>query len=140
MIVLANDKVTDVAQRGDHPDELWVRVDELEDATGFVLKPEGACFGELCVPIAGDDAESMLQKDGDTEWFNMSRLAEKLGQEVVHDANEDIWSLSAIPTVRASTLESAVAPDFEIEDIHGEVIRLSDFRGKKVLITTWASW
>ncbi len=32
-----------------------------------------------------------------------------------------------------------MAPDFALEDREGNVVRLSDFRGKKVLIVTWAS-
>ncbi|HIA47196.1 MAG TPA: redoxin domain-containing protein [Candidatus Hydrogenedentes bacterium] len=33
-----------------------------------------------------------------------------------------------------------MAPDFEIADRNGKMIRLSDYRGKKVLLVTWASW
>lgn len=32
------------------------------------------------------------------------------------------------------------APDFELMTIDGETARLSDFRGKKVLLNMWASW
>ena len=32
------------------------------------------------------------------------------------------------------------APDFELKDQHGKRVRLSQFRGKKVLLVTWASW
>jgi peroxiredoxin len=32
------------------------------------------------------------------------------------------------------------APDFSLPNMEGELIRLSDFRGKKVLLLTWASW
>ncbi len=34
----------------------------------------------------------------------------------------------------------AVAPDFEAQDHTGKMVRLSDFRGKVVLINFWASW
>ncbi|WP_154748850.1 redoxin domain-containing protein [Planomicrobium sp. YIM 101495] len=33
-----------------------------------------------------------------------------------------------------------VAPDFELTTIDGEVIRLSDYRGKKVFLNFWTSW
>ena len=33
-----------------------------------------------------------------------------------------------------------MAPDFTQYDTSGKPVKLSDFRGKKVLIVTWASW
>ena len=70
----------------------------------------------------------------------MSKIADKLGQACVSDENHTIWSLGLIPAVRKTMLETAIAPDFEIADIHGEMVRLSDLSGKKVLIVTWATW
>ena len=32
------------------------------------------------------------------------------------------------------------APDFALPDLDGRVHRLSDFRGRKVFLATWASW
>src|SRR5262249_51447765 len=32
------------------------------------------------------------------------------------------------------------APDFTLKDSHGQVVRLSDFRGKVVLLDFWATW
>jgi thiol-disulfide isomerase/thioredoxin len=33
-----------------------------------------------------------------------------------------------------------VAPEFEIQSIDGKPLRLSDFRGKYVLLDFWATW
>jgi peroxiredoxin len=33
-----------------------------------------------------------------------------------------------------------MAPDFTLPDLSGTPRRLSDLRGKKVLLVTWASW
>jgi len=32
------------------------------------------------------------------------------------------------------------APDFELRDLEGRSVRLSDHRGKTVLVNFWASW
>jgi peroxiredoxin len=32
------------------------------------------------------------------------------------------------------------APDFQLQNLSGEALRLSDFRGKPVLINFWATW
>jgi len=32
------------------------------------------------------------------------------------------------------------APDFELENLAGEPVKLSDYRGKKVFLNFWASW
>lgn len=32
------------------------------------------------------------------------------------------------------------APDFQLKDINGKVVKLSDFRGKAVVLNFWATW
>ena len=36
--------------------------------------------------------------------------------------------------MRNAIFEGQEAPDFELPDIHGEQVRLSNFRGKKVVV------
>ena len=33
-----------------------------------------------------------------------------------------------------------LAPDFSLPDWQGKQISLSDFKGKKIMLLTWASW
>lgn len=33
-----------------------------------------------------------------------------------------------------------IAPDFELETVDGETVKLSDYRGQKVLLNFWATW
>ncbi|WP_410489349.1 peroxiredoxin family protein [Bacillus sp. DTU_2020_1000418_1_SI_GHA_SEK_038] len=32
------------------------------------------------------------------------------------------------------------APDFELKNLEGETVRLSDYKGKKVILNFWATW
>ena len=41
---------------------------------------------------------------------------------------------------RKAALTSLEAPDFALPDPSGRMHRLSDYRGKKVFLVTWASW
>lgn len=42
--------------------------------------------------------------------------------------------------IDVAPIVGAIAPDFELESIEGETVRLSDHRGKVVLINFWATW
>jgi len=39
-----------------------------------------------------------------------------------------------------SEAEAATAPEFQLEDLGGRTVRLSDYRGKVVLLNFWAMW
>jgi len=44
------------------------------------------------------------------------------------------------PTHSSFAGKSSVAPDFTLESLDGKNMRLSDFRGKAVLLNFWATW
>lgn len=87
-----------------------------------------------------DEDGEMFVRRGGAPWFNVTALARRLEQAYAADHEHRVWSLGPIPVTRTSFLRSAMAPDFELPNREGELVRLSDFRGKKVLIVTWASW
>jgi len=120
--------------------DLWIKTADLERINGFVLKPQGACRGELCVPVKQSGDGALVAARGRDRWFNLTAFARKLGEPVVRDAENRVWSFGEIPVLRAGFLQGGVAPDFALPDRAGKIVRLSDFRGKKVLLLTWASW
>ena len=40
----------------------------------------------------------------------------------------------------ATAVAGRTAPDFELKDINGKIVKLSDFRGKAVVLNFWATW
>jgi hypothetical protein len=122
------------------PTDLWVSVDELTRVNGFELKPEGACLDAICVPVQQDrDSDIFVTRQG-KPWFNVTELAARIQQPYVVDSEADVWSFGAVPAQRQSFIRDAVAPDFTLPDWQGNTSSLSDFKGKKVMLLTWASW
>jgi hypothetical protein len=117
---------------------LWVTPEDLTRVNGFELKPEGACFEALCIPLKAD-SPLLKEQDGRT-WFDLVGFAERLEQPFVADTDNRVWSFGEVPTKRDSMLADATAPDFEVVDRQGKGVRMSDFKGKKALIITWSSW
>ena len=138
--VLYDDQVIEIARTLADPNDLWVVPEDLPRVNRFELKPEGACLDELCVPVVQDRDSEMFVTRGGQPWFNVTALARRLEQAYVADHDRGIWSFGQIPVTRTGFLGSAIAPDFELPNRQGEMVRLSGFRGKKVLVVTWASW
>jgi hypothetical protein len=119
-------------------DDLWLERADLTAASGWQLKAEGACKGDVCVPIP-PAREAEFIRDGGSR-FNLAALARQLEQPVVHDDQHGVWYFGEAAANRRATLASLQAPDFELPDLDGEMHRLADYRGKKVLLAAWASW
>ena len=118
-------------------EDLWVPTSELPAASGWELRPEGACRGELCVPIPRGRQREFL-REGPAR-FNLAALARLLGQPVIHEDAHRVWSFGA-STAGGNGTSSLQAPDFALPDLAGHVHRLTDYRGRKVFLVFWASW
>ena len=105
---------------------------DAERVTGWTLKPEGMCRDEICVPLRDG-----MMVNGRIDLANFWRA---LGNPAVHDEQEKIWVLGAGADERNAALAGERAPDFTLPDLAGTPHRLSDLRGKKVFLSTWASW
>jgi hypothetical protein len=112
---------------------LWLDASQLESATGFRLEPQGFCRGELCVPIPPGDKARFV----DGSRVSVAALAAQLRRPTLRDDAHGVISIGPEP---GSRLDGAEAPDFSLPDFDGVQHSLSQYRGKKVLIMTWASW
>ena len=72
--------------------------------------------------------------------INIAAFWRHMDAPVAVSEARDIWVLGERADARAEALESLEAPDFELPDVDGKPHRLSDYRGQKVLLATWASW
>jgi hypothetical protein len=95
----------------------------LTEATGWELKPEGMCRDDACVPVSSSDAAEI--------WSTLQWPLVRAGDEVY---------LGEPLAHRATATAGSMAPDFTLQDIHGVSHSLSEHRGKKVLLASWAPW
>ena len=107
-------------------DTLTVDAKAFHAGTGWEIKPEGACKGEVCVPLpdAGD----------------MAAVAASLGMPVVHDERHGLWALGPA-TVGGRALATAQAPDLALPLVQRDAVwRLAGQRGRRTVIVAWAPW
>ncbi len=128
--VLYEDRETTLATSRVEKGDLWIETRDLPMINQFEVKPQGACRGDICIPLS----KTLKHRN----WFNLSGFARKVKQAVVNEG--DVWSFGEMPVLRTGFLESRSAPDFGMRDRKGNMVQLKDFRGRKVLLLTWASW
>ena len=138
--ILYRDEPVQLERTLPDPNDLWVKAEDLPRVNGFVLKPEGACLDELCVPVKQDRDSELFARRGDDRFLCVSKLADRLGQRYAVDRELGVWSFGEIPATRRAFLEKGEAPDFTLPNLEGKPVQLADLRGKKVLLITWASW
>ena len=121
-----------------------VGLDELEARTGWSVKPQGACKGEVCVPLPADarpDAGPDAGVDaGAAPTVDVTILAERLGMPVVHDADHGLWAVGPETSITGRALSTAALPDITLPTLDGTPFALGSLRGQKVLLLAWASW
>lgn len=115
---------------------LWMAPADVERLLGWALKPEGLCRGPVCVPLSGRDAGQYVRADA----LDIAGLWRRMEKPLRCTDDADVWILGEGASARSAVLASLEAPDFSLPDLAGELHALSDYRGKKILLATWASW
>ena len=106
---------------------LQVDPQDFAAATGWQIKPEGACKADVCVPLEGPGE------------FDLVATAERLGMAVVHDREAGLWAIGP-ESLGGRALVSAEAPELVLDDLDGHEFRLSSLRGQKVVLVAWAPY
>lgn len=108
-------------------DALEVTADQFTAGTGWEIRPEGACKGEVCVPF---------EQSGN---FDVLALAGRLRMAVVHDPDAGLWAVGP-ETLGGHVLLSVQAPELVLSDLAGQDFALRTLRGQKVVIVSWAPY
>ena len=102
----------------------------FEAATGWTIKPEGACKAETCIP---------LPFATDTEELPAVALANAMNLPLVEELSMNVLAIGP-DSLGSRALSSAKAPDLCLPDLDGTLHRLSDFLGQKVILYAWAPY
>jgi hypothetical protein len=117
-----------------HDGTLVVAPDDLAGATGWVLRPEGLCRENVCVPIR--DGRAIVVEDG----VDLRAFAAALGRPVAVEPDAGLAVLGEAPAPLGTRLAALEAPPFTLPDLDGHPVSLDDFAGRKRLLVAWASW
>jgi hypothetical protein len=115
---------------------LWLSPADFERVSEYTLKPEGFCRGPVCIPVPPRRQSEFRRGDA----INLAAFAALTERPLVSSSNADTWVLEEPAQARNEVLLSLTAPDFELPDLEGRLHKLSDYRGNKILISSWASW
>jgi hypothetical protein len=107
--------------------DIDVSKEAFEAGTGWEIKPEGACKGDVCVALDQSGA------------FDVQFTADQLRMAVVHDAEEGLWAIGP-ESLGDRALVTADAPELVLPDLDGNEFRLATLRGQKVVIVSWAPY
>lgn len=85
------------------------------------------------------------ESGGDVMWFNAPKIASIQKEIEVPDSpggrSDQSFDLGVIELQAHKSLKKGkAAPEFSIKAIDGQPIRLSDYKGKYVLLDFWATW
>ena len=106
---------------------LDVGPERFASGTGWLIEPQGACKGDVCVPLDRSHG------------FDLAATAERLGMALVQEPGTALWALGP-ESLGERALVSAEAPELALPDLSGREFLLSSLRGQKVLLVAWAPW
>jgi hypothetical protein len=101
----------------------------FESGTGWQFKPEGACKGDVCIPL----------KEQPGERLDVRYMARTLGLPLAEDETRGLIAVGP-ESIGAHALTSAVAPDLRLPDLSGREFALSSLKGQKIVVYAWAPY
>ena len=115
-------------------DAVLVDAGDFATATGWQLKPEGLCRGDVCVPVR---SHPEVVVDGRVD---AAAVAGLLQRTVVVDPVANVVAYGPSAAAIAEQLADRRAPDFTLTQLDGTPFSLPAVGRKKKVLVTWASW
>ncbi len=104
--------------------------ESFERGTGWALRPEGACRGDVCVPLP----DGAVRQDA----VAVEQVAERLGMPLVR--HSDALASLGPATFGGNALLTAEAPELILPDLEGQPFDLASLRGGKVALVAWSPY
>ncbi len=119
----------------EHPDDGRIYIE-------MAVQPETLDIGHVvwANTRARDGERTLLRMTLEYTSFRWDDAVPDSTFEFVPPKNAKRVDAVPIPGQTGSLLLNKPAPDFELKTLEGEKVRLSDLRGKVVLLNFWASW
>ena len=96
------------------------------------------CSGQRCALV-----KDFVRKDKEI-WVSTPALEKALGwkSRFSHDRRSVSFAFESpeVSTTDSPARVGQLAPNFQVARLDGSLVSLADFRGKRVLINSWASW
>lgn len=111
-----------------------------EEASGETQEERGSGETEAAAKASegsGAETEAAEASEGSGVEIESTETSEGSGAETESTAEE---TAAAGTETETAAEDAEMAPDFETVLSTGETVKLSDFRGKKVLLNFWATW
>ncbi len=122
----------------------YVSAAELERGASVAIKrlPGSdavvACSEDRCARLKG------ALREGNVTWVSASELANALGfaARFSDDRRQVRFEAEGKPSHASDSVTHVgdLAPNFRLPRLDGSSVSLADFRGRRVLIQSWASW
>lgn len=121
------------ADASEDEDDAWIHPRDVS-RLGWTLEPEGMCQGERCVPLP-----AALKDVDESGRLNFTGFARYLEMPVLRHRESNTWSIGGEPPPPFPS-PAKLAPDFTLPGLDGVSHSLSQYRGRKIFLVSWASW
>lgn len=102
-----------------------------------------ACVEDLCVPYSKKSKKNDILEEKGKWYIQLDSFCQTIGRIfrwTEPGKSIEIISIKPKTSESDSSSSSNLAPDFKLSDASGKQIALTDYRGKKVMVSLWASW